>query len=202
MDRIASLHLTPREGEEFLSVDELGVTYLNWALCERRYRRGLLWLEEFYNDLEVAYQEKRIYKGIPRIVRARKEEVVDIGGSPELRSRKRELSPTTGETQLGSLHKHSTAMKNSQSLRRKFNQTYFVGTPTTGLPLSTHDGTQGTPERKRKRKYIKRKLTAENRQLLITSVFSPKPRMNQEVLQKEVQKEEEKEVPLSMPEMN
>lgn len=85
-----------------------------------------------------------------------------------------------------------------------------MGILTTGLPLSTQDGTQGPPERTWKRKYSKRRLTAENRQLLIASLFTPKTRRSEgEVKENEMnepqekdQVKEEEEASFSMPGVN
>ena len=68
--------------------------------------------------------------------------------SPILRStrkrkkRKRSLS-TSNETQVGTLAKHTTVMKKSQEVRKKLNQTFFVGISSDSTALAV---TQSTKE--------------------------------------------------------
>ena len=77
---------------------------------------------------------------------------------------------------MGSLRKYSTALKKNLEVRRKFNQTYFeAGTPLNStFKLSTHELGNIEGKVKKKRRIPKRRLTEENRQMLITSIFSPR----------------------------
>ena len=114
------------------------------------------------------------YDAIPKIAKNQElENNKDLGESPVLKSRKRSLSPTEA-TLLGILPKHTTTIKKSQDVRRRLNQTFFVGSPTNEISLCTQDLSKNTPERTRKKRKVKRKLTEDNKQLLITSAFTPK----------------------------
>ena len=113
------------------------------------------------------------YDAIPRIARNLEVENKNLGESPVLKSRKRDLSPTE-ETLLGSLPKHTTTIKKSQDARRRLNQTFFVGSPTNEISLCTRNLSKNTPEYTGKKRKIKRKLTEDSKQLLITSAFTPK----------------------------
>ena len=97
-----------------------------------------------------------------------------MDGSPDLRARKRSLSPNN-ETQTGTLNKHNTVMKQDPDVRRKLNQTFFAGNSNNCLSL-TKEGSEQREVRRRKSKIIvRRRLNSENKQLLITSAFSPRP---------------------------
>ena len=143
-----------------------------------RKKRGLsLWSMDQFLDLNQLYEEYLLYTGVVTfmkypVVIKKKFNVADPGSSPDLKQRKRSLSPTMG-TQLGSLNKHSTAVKHSQVLRRRVNQTFFVESPARNLVLTTQ-----TPlpsgEKNKKRRVGKRRLNSETKQGLITSLFSPK----------------------------
>ena len=89
-----------------------------------------------------------------------------MDGSPDLRARKRSLSPNN-ETQTGTLNKHNTVMKQDPDVRRKLNQTIFDGNSYTCLTLTKEESEQQEGRRRRSK-------NSENKQLLITSAFSPR----------------------------
>ena len=93
--------------------------------------------------------------------------------TPFLRKRKLTLEPGS---QTGTLTKHTTTMKNSPQLRKRLNQTYFVGgkdNKTVSLETTTSQpSSEGTPKRSLKR--VVRRLNSTNKQQLITSSFTPK----------------------------
>ena len=87
---------------------------------------------------------------------------------------KRQFSPTEG-SQLGSLRKHSTKIKEDDTLRRKRNQTFFTASPGNAWSLQKKENKAVKMEvSKRVKKTVKRKLNDVTKQTLITSVFSPK----------------------------
>ena len=94
---------------------------------------------------------------------------------------------------LGSLTKHSTAIKNNPQARKRLNQTYFVRgyLQNSTITLSTPD--LGAPESKgrKKTRVPRRRLNDGNKQLLIDSIFSPR---NAEKLAP-TRKEDEDEMP-------
>jgi len=95
-----------------------------------------------------------------------------LDASPILR--KRQFSPTEG-SQLGSLRKHSTTIKEDDTLRRKLNQTFFTASPGNAWTLQKKENKAVEMEvSKRVKKTVKRKLNDVTKQTLITSVFSPK----------------------------
>ena len=143
-----------------------------------RKKRGLSsWSMDQFLDLNQLYEEHLLYTGVVTFMRypvviKKKLNMTDPGSSPDLKRRKRSLSPTMG-TQLGSLNKHSTAVKHSQVLRRRVNQTFFVESPARNLVLTTQTPVP-SEEKNKKRRVGKRRLNSETKQGLITSLFSPK----------------------------
>ena len=117
----------------------------------------------------------------------------NLGCSPDLRERrKRSFSPDQG-TQLGSLTKHSTAIKNNPQARKRLNQTYFVrgSLQNSTLTLSTPDLRTPESRERKKTRVPRRRLNDGNKQPLIDSIFSPR---NAEKLS-QTRKEEEDEMP-------
>ena len=151
---------------------------LSRDLLFMRKKKGLsTWSMDQFLDLNQLYDEHLLYTGVVTFMKCpvvikKKVNVSDTGSSPDLKQRKRSLSPTMG-MQLGSLSKHSTAVKHSQALRRRVNQTFLVESPARKLVLTTQ-----TPlpsgEKNKKKRVGKRRSNSETKQGLITSLFSPK----------------------------
>ena len=103
----------------------------NPSILKTRKRGGVLWREEeclFKNDCLFKKDELNFIFG-----KKQDREIItglepDLGESPVLRKRdrKRSLSPDEN-TQIGTLNKQNTMIKNSESVRRKLNQMYFIG---------------------------------------------------------------------------
>ena len=90
--------------------------------------------------------------------------------SPHLRKRKFHLDLGA---QMGSLSKHTTALKENSQLRKRLNQTFFSGGPNFSLQKEVPRSAQ-TPRRTQTR--ARRRLNSETTQQLITSTFSPRNR--------------------------
>ena len=143
----------------------------------RTRKTGVLMVVDSFKNWDLEYEEMAVLKEATIMERSQENNGIDMGNSPILRStRKRSLSPSN-DTQLGTLAKHTTVLKKSQEVRKKLNQTFFVGSPSGGYCLSSNIVNQGTPDCHRKKKSVRRRLNPDTKQLLITSTFSPKQKL-------------------------
>ena len=122
--------------------------------------------EEVGYDIDVN-MEKFIIK--PAMEGGNRNPPIETTTTPLLKTKKRELSPSE-TTQVGSLPKHSTRIKESLEFRKKFNKSFFEGRRV--------ESADGSPALRHSEKRVKRtpgrKLTTIPGQSLITSIFSPK----------------------------
>ena len=103
-----------------------------------------------------------------------------MGASPVL-EKKRLLSPDV-DTQMGSLQKHNTTLKEDQTLRRKLNYSFFTGVPGSSIASIEKKDEKSTAGRKTKK--CKRRVNSQTRQTLITSAFSPRVKSREEEKEK------------------
>ena len=151
----------------------------NPSILKTRKRGGVLCREEeclFKNDCFFKKDELNVIFG-----KKQDREIITglepgLGESPVLRERdrKRSLSPDEN-TQIGTLNKQNTMIKNSESVRRKLNQMYFIGGASGEVSLTAEKTpvTCHSTQRRGGKKKAVRRLTEQNRQSLITSLFSP-----------------------------
>ena len=86
--------------------------------------------------------------------------------------KKRKLCLDT-DSQMGSLTKHTTAVKENCQLRKRLNQTFFTGGPNFSLQREIPECAKA-PRRSHAR--ARRRLNSDTKQQLITSTFSPRNR--------------------------
>ena len=103
-----------------------------------------------------------------------------MGASPVL-EKKRLLSPDV-DTQMGSLQKHNTTLKEDQTLRRKLNYSFFTGVPGSSITSIEKKDVKSTAGRKTKK--CRRRVNSQTRQTLITSAFSPRVKSMEEEKEK------------------
>ena len=65
-------------------------------------------------------------------------------------------------------------MKQNPDVRRKLNQTFFVGNSENSLSLTKEGLEQQEGRRRKSKRIVRRRLNSENKQLLISSAFSPR----------------------------